>query len=205
MIAEGEHQRLDFKFEISDSSKIARTMSAFANTDGGRLLIGVKDNGVVAGVRTDEEIYMAEGAARLHCRPEVPIRAKEWDVDGRKVVEILVTASANKPHFAKDPHGRWRAYFRQADQNFVANPVLMQLWKRQKEPKGVIIRYREQEKVLLEYLELNRRISQSRFQKIAGLGRRKAEDILVNFIILGFIRMRQEGDHVVYEAVDSSY
>ena len=55
LIAQGEHQQLDFKFEVSDSKKIARTLSAFANTDGGRLLIGVKDNGAIAGVRSDEE------------------------------------------------------------------------------------------------------------------------------------------------------
>ena len=44
LIAEGEHQMLDFKFEISDSKRIARSLAAFANTDGGRLLVGVKDN-----------------------------------------------------------------------------------------------------------------------------------------------------------------
>ena len=60
LIAEGEHQRQDFKFEISDARKIAKTLSAFANTDGGRLLIGVKDNGKIAGVRSDEEQYMIE-------------------------------------------------------------------------------------------------------------------------------------------------
>lgn len=46
---------LDFKFEISDSKKIARSLVAFANTDGGRLLIGVKDNGVISGIRSEEE------------------------------------------------------------------------------------------------------------------------------------------------------
>ena len=57
LITEGEHQQLDFKFEIADSRKIARTFSAFANTDGGRLLIGVKDNGSISGIRTGREIY----------------------------------------------------------------------------------------------------------------------------------------------------
>ena len=32
LIAEGEHQQQDFKFEISDARKIAKTLSAFANT-----------------------------------------------------------------------------------------------------------------------------------------------------------------------------
>ena len=56
LIAEGEHLHQDFKFAISDARKIARTFSAFANAGGGHLLVGVKDNGVVAGIRTDEEI-----------------------------------------------------------------------------------------------------------------------------------------------------
>jgi predicted HTH transcriptional regulator len=34
LIQEGEHQMLDFKFEISDSRRIARSLAAFANTDG---------------------------------------------------------------------------------------------------------------------------------------------------------------------------
>ena len=54
LVSEGEHCHQDFKFEISDARKIARSLSAFANTEGGRLLIGVKDNGKIAGVRSDE-------------------------------------------------------------------------------------------------------------------------------------------------------
>ena len=61
LIAEGEHQQQDFKFEISDARKIAKTLSAFANTDGGRLLIGVKDNGKIEGVRSEEEKYPRSG------------------------------------------------------------------------------------------------------------------------------------------------
>jgi predicted HTH transcriptional regulator len=49
IISEGEHQTQDFKYAINDSKKIARSLAAFANTDGGRLLLGVKDNGKIAG------------------------------------------------------------------------------------------------------------------------------------------------------------
>ena len=85
LIAEGEHQQQDFKFEISDARKIAKTLSAFANTDGGRLLIGVKDNGKIAGVRSDEEKYMIEAAAQLYCRPEVNYSMQTFHVEGRSV------------------------------------------------------------------------------------------------------------------------
>ena len=39
LIEQGEHQQLDFKFEVSDSKKIARTLSAFANTEIEELVI----------------------------------------------------------------------------------------------------------------------------------------------------------------------
>ena len=72
-IAEGEHVRQDFKFAISDARKIAKSLSAFANTGGGRLLVGVKDNGQIAGVRSEEEIYMVEAAATVYCRPPLQL------------------------------------------------------------------------------------------------------------------------------------
>ena len=58
LIREGEHQQQDFKYRVSDAQKLAKSVSAFANTDGGRLLIGVRDDGNMSGVRSEEEIYM---------------------------------------------------------------------------------------------------------------------------------------------------
>ena len=77
LISQGEHQQLDFKFEIADSKKIAKTFSAFANTDGGKLLIGVKDNGNIAGVRSEEEFYMAEAAATMYCKPPITFKSNQ--------------------------------------------------------------------------------------------------------------------------------
>ena len=84
----GENQTQDFKFEISDSKKIARTLSAFSNTDGGKLLIGVKDNGSIAGVRSEEEKHMLEAAAEMYCQPEVALEFSEWKIDGKQVLEV---------------------------------------------------------------------------------------------------------------------
>jgi predicted HTH transcriptional regulator len=198
LIAEGEHQMLDFKFEISDSRKIARTLVAFANTDGGRLLVGVKDNGAIAGVRSEEEYYMAEGAAFLHCKPEVPIKAKEWEVEGKVVVEIIVESSDGRPHYARDHEGRWRAYIRQDDQNFTASSVMLQVWKRKKRSSDILIRYRDEESILLQYLQEHQNISLSKFQRIAGIPRRKAETILANFILLDLLSIRYEGEYGYY-------
>ena len=45
--------------------KIAKTMAAFANDSGGTLLVGVKDNQKVCGVKGEEEAYMLDLAARF--------------------------------------------------------------------------------------------------------------------------------------------
>jgi predicted HTH transcriptional regulator len=83
MIAEGEHQRQDFKYCINDSRKIAVSLVAFANTDGGRLLLGIRDNGSVAGVVSEEEYYMAEAAARLYSKPPIPFHIQVWKAEGK--------------------------------------------------------------------------------------------------------------------------
>ena len=107
LIAEGEHQQQDFKFEISDARKIAKTLSAFANTDGGKLLIGVKDNGKIAGVRSDEEQYMIEAAAGLYCSPEVNYTMQTYLVEGRSVLVVQIEESDRKPVYAKDETGKY--------------------------------------------------------------------------------------------------
>lgn len=73
LVAEGEHSRQDFKLTIDNAHKIAHSVSAFANAEGGRLLIGVKDNGTIAGVRDEEDVYVVEQAARMLCSPSVEV------------------------------------------------------------------------------------------------------------------------------------
>ena len=128
MIAEGEHQQQDFKTRIDDSRKIARTLVAFANADGGRLLIGVKDSGTVSGVRVDEELHMVEAAAEMHCRPSIEFRTQVWKADIRSVLEVVVEPSRQRPQRCEDEKGEWEAYLRLEDENIRVNPVLTRCW-----------------------------------------------------------------------------
>jgi len=154
LINSGENQQLDFKFEISDAKKIARTFSSFANTKGGKLLIGVKDSGKISGVRSDEEAYMAESAAHLFCKPAVTFHIKKWVVEGRCVLEIEIPASAKRPHYAKNEAGEWKAYVRVADQNILANRILVNVWKNEGK-RGVWLSFGREEKILMDYLKEN--------------------------------------------------
>ncbi len=131
LIEEGEHEHQDFKYAISDARKIARSISAFANNDGGRLLIGVKDNGVIAGVRNEEDIFVVEQAASLYCSPEVSLRFTAFRCEGSLTVirAEIEAAGGRRPVMAQEPDGRWRAYYRVADENIVAHPLMVSAWR----------------------------------------------------------------------------
>lgn len=130
LIEQGEHQQQDFKYSVSDACKIARSISAFSNAEGGRLLIGVKDNGTVAGVRNEEDIYVVEQAATLYCRPSVDVSFKAYTCDTNVVIiEATVPRSHARPVVCREAEGGWRAYYRVADENIVAHPLMVKAWQ----------------------------------------------------------------------------
>lgn len=131
LISQGEHDRQDFKFMISDARKIARSISAFANREGGRLLIGVKDNGVAAGVRNEEDIYVVEQAAVRYCRPAQEVTFTAFNVGrGVTVIRADIAQAVDRPVFACDTDGKWKAFYRVADENIVAHPLMVRAWQR---------------------------------------------------------------------------
>lgn len=129
LIEQGEHESQDFKFLISDSRKIARSMAAFANNSGGRLLVGVKDNGNIAGIRNEEELFMIEQAAQLYCKPEPEIKQKLYCVDGKYVLLVEISRSKKRPIKAQDDNREWKLYYRVNDENVASPTVLAEIMK----------------------------------------------------------------------------
>lgn len=187
LIHQGEGQCLDFKYEISDAGKIARSISAFANTDGGILLIGVKDNGNIAGVKSEEEIYMADAAAKLYCKPEITYKTRQWNEGGKTVLEIIIPKINDEICYALDEQKKWRAWIRVNDSNRLANKVMIRVWKRKIAGSATYLTYTEHEKLLLNYLTQNGFITRNKFCRLTGIPSGKAENILVNLIMIGLI------------------
>lgn len=198
LIQEGEHQRQDFKYCINDSKKIAKSLVAFANTDGGRLLVGIKDNGKIVGIRTDEEFYMVEAAAKIYSNPPINFSTQQWQIEGKTVLEIQIESSSTKPHFAKDENGKWLAYQRVDDENYLASKIQINVWKKNNSSVGIHFTYSEYEKYLIDYLLNNPSITISKFMRQAHVSRNKAEEVLTNFIIMDVIEMTSEKDGTVF-------
>ena len=187
LIDEGEHVRQDFKFSISDSRKIDKSISAFSNTEGGRLLIGVKDNGKIAGVRSEEEIYMIEAAAKMYCIPEVQISNKIYRVQGRDVLEVTIEESKNKPICAIDENNKPWAYVRIKDENILADTVFLNRWKHNKQEEKVIVTYSEREKHILNILDKYGELTLNKCSKLSEIPRITTSRLLADFIRFGLV------------------
>lgn len=198
LIRQGEHQKQDFKYCITDSRKIAKSLVAFANTDGGSLLIGVKDNGNIVGISSDEEYYMVEAAARIYSKPAIPFTTRQFVENGKTVLQINVETGKNRPYCAKNEENKWLAYFRYKDENRLASKVMIEVWQRQKKNRGVVLKLEEAEFFLLNYLAENEFITVSKFAKGACISYRKAEQLLADFIVLDIIQPWFEGNTILY-------
>lgn len=201
LIEQGEHQQLDFKFEVSDSKKIARTLSAFANTDGGRLLIGVKDNGHISGIRSEEEYYMIEAASKMYTRPEVPFEAIRWDVNGKTVLEVYIAPSTEKPHAAPDKDDKYKAYIRVADENILANEVLTLSWQKQHRSNGTLLKISKPVERLFSYLEDHPFINISQFCRVGRINYFTAKNILSDLLAIQALQYVVIDKHIAYKRV----
>lgn len=186
LIREGEHQQQDFKYRVSDACKLAKSVSAFANTDGGRLLIGVRGDGYLAGVRSEEEIFMMHQAAYKFCKPEPSIKFDTFHIDGRTIVIATIPPSDKRPVCAQDDEGRMRAYIRIADENIVASPVHLALWRESQKPQGSVLTYNDDIKKLLNVMEGSQTLKQ--IVRLSRLPRHKVITLLARLIRFGTAR-----------------
>ena len=201
-IFEGEGVSLDFKKTISSCEKIARTMVSFANNKGGRLFIGVADDGTIKGVKSeDEERYMITRTAHFFCKPALEPIFEEIYVDDKLVLVVDTPESTMKPHYSLAEDGKWWVYVRVKDKSVLASKIVVDVLKHSSNDKGVLIEYSANEKVLLEYLEKSTRITVKEFCILLNLTRKRAQRILVDLILSGIIRIHTTEKEEYYTAV----
>ena len=192
LILEGEHEHQDFKYQITDARKIARSIAAFANNSGGHLLIGVKDNGNITGVRSDEEIYMIEMAAQKYCRPEQHVTFKVFNINGKSVVKADIAEAPEKPVEAPDDNGVWHVYYRVADENVLASRLHERIMSVEagETHTARTISYSEREQVLLDYLRNHGGITLDGYMKLAHISEESATKIVVALHSMGVLSLQ---------------
>lgn len=96
------------KRDIKDiATNIAQTLVAFANADGGELLIGVEDSGEITGLpgfsATDIALLEAAPTSRVHVDTPLPtVRKYHLNLDGKDVLYFSVPKSTEYVHITSD-------------------------------------------------------------------------------------------------------
>ena len=103
LIERGETQSLEFKESLKLKNEIGETVSAFSNSDGGAVIVGVSDRGGVSGVdigkNTLEELA---SYIKRNTDPRIFPSVKILEVGGKNVIMIEVKEGAEKPVFFKN-------------------------------------------------------------------------------------------------------
>lgn len=91
ILDEGEGYKLEFKENIS---KLEKTLVAFANSSGGRIFLGVSDNGEIRGIKPTNKLKSRIQDMANKCRPKIKIFFESFD----NILIIKVREGEDKPY-----------------------------------------------------------------------------------------------------------
>lgn len=198
LIAKGEGVQFDFKQSINNQKKIARTLAAFANNRGGKLLVGVRDNGEILGCDTEEEMFMIYEAAEHFCEPPIDVTFTIYEtVDDLSVLEAEIKNSLRKPHFAMDDHDEWQLYMRSHDKTLLASKHTQKMLEQEESTEHGKLDSKEQ--FALDFLQKNEFLLPKEFARRLNISLQRANVILVKLTKLGLILYNKDarGDYYV--------
>jgi len=204
----GEGMHTEFKRRVPRPERIAKEAIAFANASGGRIFLGVDDDGTILGVRdaVEEEFALIE-ALSAHVSPHIEVSLTRVSVTGRREVLVVdVPESPQKPHFLVNgsgepapskaggaPEGEERtAYVRVGASSVEASREAVRLMRHAVAPKDVRFEFGEKEQMLMRYLDRHERITVEAFAVLAGIPRRRASQTLVLLAKANVLRLHPD-------------
>ena len=118
-IFSGESKNIEYKVSVPDKSeKYLKTIVAFANTQGGRLLIGIDDKThEIVGVDSVNLFQIMDSIANAvsdSCEPQIIPDIEPQTVDGKNIIVVTVEAGKNRPYYLKSKGKEAGTYIRVA-------------------------------------------------------------------------------------------
>ena len=123
----GESKNIEYKVTLPDKSeKYMKTIVAFANTQGGKLVVGVDDKThEIVGVENDILFQLMDGIANAvsdSCMPQIIPDIEPQTVDKKTVIIVSVEAGKNRPYYLKSKGKENGTYIRVAGTSRQAFP-----------------------------------------------------------------------------------
>lgn len=134
LLGEGKH--LEFKESMPTSSNLIKTVVAFSNTGGGKILVGVNNEGIVVGLEEGLDILELQdkAASMIHdlCYPNIIPDIYTATIEGRTVLVIEVYRGNLLPYYIKKLGKESGTYLRIAATNRLASLENIQELERQR-------------------------------------------------------------------------
>ncbi|TDB58102.1 AlbA family DNA-binding domain-containing protein [Arundinibacter roseus] len=194
LVRQGEGDTLEFKLKSNHPERIVREIVAFANSGGGKLLIGVGDDKAIKGLKyADEDEYILERAIEKYCTPAISYTKERIAIsDEREVLIFHVSRGIEKPHAVLDIFGKKKSYVRVKDKSVQASKEMLAIMKLAKENKDTLFSYGEKEKQLMQLLEKQKSVTVESYATIAGIPRWLASRTLVKLVLANVLEVHPD-------------
>jgi len=197
LIFQGENSRIEFKRKFTTPTKIAKEISAFANTKGGYIIFGIDDDGSVYGVPSEKsEMDLIDTASGFYLDPPLELNIYVVNYKYRDVVVVEVPESEIKPIKVLDePDNKktsYKVYIRVGEQSVHASSEMARVLKGQSSDEPLKMIVGEKEKGLLTFIEKNGRATVADFQKLCNISKRRAERLMVRLVRAGVLQIHHD-------------
>lgn len=201
LVKEGEGAHLEFKLKTNHPDKIVKEIVAFANTKGGKLLIGVSDDKQVKGLRfADEDLFLLQKAIESYITPVIDYEIEKVRVEGEYEVLVFdIPESPMKPHFVDlGTTDQRKSYIRVGDKSVQASREVREILKGQRKGKELRFVFGDKERHLMQYLDNHGYITISQFADLTGITRKQSSRTLVLLTLTNVLKVKpmdNEEDH----------
>ncbi len=216
LVRQGEGKHIEFKLKTNHPEKIVREVVAFANTDGGRLLIGIGDDRTIKGLKyVDEDEYLLVRAIEKYCSPHIQYTVERVPVaEERDVLVFNILPSPQRPHYVlqepdaartnttyvrkkfvpqkQAPKLVKKAYVRVADKSIQASWEMREILRRKNNDHNVKFRYGDNERKLMQHLDKHRSVTVDDFASVAGISRNLASKTLVLLVLANVLEVHPD-------------
>jgi predicted HTH transcriptional regulator len=193
LVREGEGSQLEFKLKTTHPDKIMREVVAFANSSGGRLLLGVTDEGELSGLKfPEEDVFVMEKAFARYVSPTIHYIREEVPLEnGRPVLVYTIKKSEDALvyfNLTGNEEDR-KVYVRNEDRSIQASKEVREILKQQLKEKNYRFQYGEKEGMLMKYLDQNPTITLSEYARIANISIKQASKTLILLVLARVLRV----------------
>jgi predicted HTH transcriptional regulator len=212
LVRQGEGKHLEFKLKTNHPEKIVREIVAFANTDGGKLLIGIGDDRSIKGLKyADEDEYILVKAIEKYCSPNIDYSIDRVHVgDEYEVLVFTIKPSKDQTHYVYQDNVTTpsttlyaipnkaispelkptkRTYIRVADKSIQASKEMREILRRGRQGRDIQFVYGEKEQKLVQYLGENTNITVESFATVANISRRIASKTLIMLVLANVLKV----------------